>query len=63
MSVEINKETVVVYSITLPGDPEPIVLRVPGQVAEDLWQELDYIFAPPRTVTQADAPIAPVHIV
>lgn len=51
-TVQINKEEVVVYAITLPGETEPIVLRVPSQVAKDLWLELENVFAP-------TAPIAP----
>lgn len=43
-SVNVVREEVVVYAITLPSDPEPIVLRVPAAVAQDLWQELELIF-------------------
>lgn len=39
-SVTVTKEELIVYSITLPGEPEPIVLRVPSQVAHDLFNAL-----------------------
>ncbi len=45
-TVNIERETIVVYSITLPGEPEPIVLRVPAVVARDLWLELEDLFNP-----------------